>query len=74
MKFTHLVKQYGKIHKLGNKIIKHKNYINKVSNSNIDLEFQKQDDRIQRFVKLTNQANAQWKKNSDSVNEFWTGY
>ena len=44
----------------------HKNYINKVSNSNIDLEFQKQDDRIQRFVKLTNQANAQWKKNSDS--------
>lgn len=34
----------------------------------------KQDDRIQKFVKLTNQANAQWKKNSDSVNEFWTGY
>ena len=44
MSFTHLIKQYGKIHKLGNKIIKHKKYINKVPKSKIELEFQKHDD------------------------------
>ena len=74
MSFTQLIKQYGKIHKLGNKIIRYKKYINQVPKSKIHLEFQKQENRIQKFVKLTNQANSKWKKNSNSINEFWTGY
>lgn len=74
MTFTNLVKQYGKIHKLGSKIIKHKKYINKVPKSKIDLEFQKQENRIHKFVKLTNEANLKWKKNQTSINEYWTGY
>tara|TARA_B100001250_G_C19103351_1_gene487845 strand:- start:77 stop:301 length:225 start_codon:yes stop_codon:yes gene_type:complete len=74
MTFKNLIKQYGKIHKLGNKIINHSKYINKVPKSKIDIEFQKQENRIQKFVKLTNQANSKWKNNQNTINEYWTGY
>ena len=74
MSFTHLIKQYGKIHTLGSKIIKHKKYINKVPKSKIELEFQKQENRIQQFVKLINQTNSKWKNNQNTIDEYWTGY
>jgi len=74
MTFYKLVKQYGKIHKLGKQIIKHKDYINNVSKTKIDLEFDKQEKRIQEFIELTNNANSKWKENNQSINKYWTGY
>ena len=74
MTFYTLVKQYGKIHKLGKQIIKHKDYINNVSKTKIDLEFDKQEKRIQEFIELTNNANSKWKENHQSINKYWTGY
>jgi predicted DNA-binding WGR domain protein len=74
MTFYTLVKQYGKIHKLGKQIIKHKGYINNVSKTKIDLEFEKQEKRIQEFIELTNDVNSKWKENHQSINEYWTGY
>ena len=74
MSFHSLVKQYGKIHKLGKQIVKHKQYINNVSKNNISLEFQKQQVRIQHFVDLTNKANQEWKNNPNTINKYWTGY
>ena len=43
MTFSTLVKQYGKIHKLGKQIIKHKNYINVYDKNKIDFEFDRQE-------------------------------
>ena len=39
----------------------------------LDEEFKKQEDRIQEFVKLTEKAHEEWKKNPYSVNPYWTG-
>lgn len=74
MTFFTLVKQYGKIHKLGKQIIKHKNYINIYDKNKIDIEFDRQEKRIQEFIKLTNDANKKWNDNPSSINKYWTGY
>lgn len=74
MTFYKLVKQYGKIHKLGKQIIKHKLYVNNISENKIDMEFQRQEQRIQEFVDLTNKANEKWKNNPNTINKYWTGY
>ena len=74
MTFSTLVKQYGKIHKLGKQIIKHKNYINVYDKNKIDIEFDRQEKRIQKFIELTNEANKKWKEDPFSINKYWTGY
>ncbi len=74
MTFNKIIAQYGKVYKLGKKIIKHKHIINNMPQSKIQQEFYKQEQRIHKFIKLTNDANARWKKNNSSINEYWTGY
>ena len=44
-----------------------------INRRKLDEEFQRQEERIQKFVNLTNTTNEAWKKNSYSVNEYWTG-
>ena len=74
MSFTRIVKNYGYIHKLGKQIIEHKDSIKKVPPAKIDIEFLKQEDRIQKFVTELNKANKEWKSNETSINTYWTGY
>ena len=74
MSFNNLIKQYGKIHKLWKQIIKHKKYVNNVPKNKIQLEFHKQEIRIQQFVDLINKANQEWKNNPNTINKYWTGY
>jgi len=74
MSFNNLIKQYGKIHKLGKQIIKHKKYVNNVPKNKIQLEFHKQEIRIQQFVDLINKANQEWKNNPNTIDKYWTGY
>ena len=71
--FIKIVRNYEHICRLGKEIINHKDFVRRVSPSKLDKEWRKQEDRIQEFVKLTNEANEEWKNNPYSVNEYWTG-
>jgi len=72
--FIKIVRNYEHICRLGKEIINHKDFVRRVSPSKLDKEWRKQENRIQEFVKLTNEANEEWKNNPYSVNEYWTGW
>ena len=72
--FIKIVRNYEQICRLGKEIINHKDFVRHVSPSKLDKEWRKQENRIQEFVKLTNEANEEWKNNPYSVNEYWTGW
>jgi hypothetical protein len=72
--FIKVVRNYEKVCKLGRDIIAHKDFVRKVKPDKLEQEWAIQEARIQEFVKATNDANEEWKKNPCSVNEFWTGW
>ena len=71
--FVKIVRNYETISRIGREIINHKDFIRHAAPSQLDKEFQKQDERIQQFVKATNTAQEEWEKNEYSINEYWTG-
>lgn len=71
--FIKIVRNYENICRLGHKIINHKDLVRRAAPEKLDEEFRKQEERIQKFVKLTNKAHKEWKKNPHSVNPYWTG-
>ena len=71
--FIKIIRNYENICRLGHKIINHKDLVRRAAPDKLDEEFKKQEDRIQEFVKLTEKAHEEWKKNPYSVNPYWTG-
>ena len=71
--FIKIIRNYENICRLGHKIINHKDLVRRAAPEKLDEEFRKQEERIQKFVKLTNKAPKEWKKNPHSVNPYWTG-
>lgn len=72
--FIKIVRNYENICKIGKEIINHKDLIKHVAPTNLDKEFHKQEERIQEFVKLTQSTHEDWDKNTNSINEYWTGW
>lgn len=73
MKFDHIIYNYRCIYRLGMKIINHKHQIKYVPDANIDLENNKQQERIEKFEKMVKNTNREWKLNKRSINEYWSG-
>ena len=71
--FIKIIRNYENISRLGHKIINHKDLVRRAAPEKLDEEFRKQEERIQQFVKLTDKAHEEWKKNPYSVNTYWTG-
>ena len=74
MSFVRIVNNYGRLHKLGKQIIKHKKNVNHIPKNKMDRAFEKQEEKIRQFEKLIKTSHNNWNKNKTSVNEFWTGY
>tara|TARA_Y100000741_G_scaffold363700_1_gene352587 strand:- start:997 stop:1221 length:225 start_codon:yes stop_codon:yes gene_type:complete len=73
MKFDHIIYNYRSIYRLGMKIINHKHQIKYVPDVNIDVENNKQQERIEKFEKMVKKTNREWKLNKRSINEYWSG-
>tara|TARA_Y100001970_G_scaffold231166_1_gene287257 strand:- start:41 stop:268 length:228 start_codon:yes stop_codon:yes gene_type:complete len=73
MSFTKIVKNYGRVFRLGQDIIKHKEKICFVAPEKKDEEFIKQEKRIDDFFESIKKAENEWKKNQHSINSYWTG-
>ena len=71
--FLRLINNYENISKLGREIIKHKEIISAIPKSEIDIEFIKQENRIQEFSDAIERTNNEWKNNPELVNPYWTG-
>ena len=71
--FIKVVRNYENICRLGHKIINLKDLVRRAAPDKLDEEFRKQEQRIQDFVKATDKAHEEWKKNPYSVNPYWTG-
>lgn len=72
--FKHIVKNYENLAKLGKKIIQHKNDIKSIKPDKLDTAFFKQELRIEKFFDDAEKTHTAWKKNTQSINEFWTGH
>ena len=75
-RFISIVRNYENICRLGHEIINHKKLVSRaacVAPDKLSEEFRKQEERIERFAEEINNANAEWKKNSNSINTYWTG-
>ena len=73
-RFISIVRNYEKICRLGHEIINHKDLVRRAKPDKLSEEFIKQEERIERFAEEINNANAEWKKNSNSINTYWTGW
>tara|TARA_B100001769_G_C21529413_1_gene303546 strand:+ start:128 stop:502 length:375 start_codon:yes stop_codon:yes gene_type:complete len=73
-RFISIVRNYEKICRLGHEIINHKDLVRRAKPDKLSEEFIKQEKRIERFAEEINNANAEWKKNSNSINTYWTGW
>ena len=71
--FVQIVKNYENVLRIGKEIIKHKEVVSSIPKSKLDEEFRKQEDLIDSFFNETAVAHREWKKNKNSVNEYWTG-
>ena len=71
--FLRIIKNYENISKIGREIIKHKEIISTIPKSEIDIEFIKQENRIQEFSDAIERTNNEWKNNPELVNPYWTG-
>jgi len=71
--FVKIVRNYENISRIGKQIIDHKDLVRRAAPHKLDEEFRKQEERIQEFVKITNEAHEEWDKNPYSINEYWTG-
>ena len=73
-RFISIVKNYEKVCRIGQDIINHKDLVRKAKPDKLSEEFRKQEERIERFAEEINKANAEWRKNPESINTYWTGW
>ena len=71
--FIKIVRNYELVCRLGHKIINHKDFIRHAHPSVLDKEFKKQEERIEKFIKITEKADSQWNKHQHTINTYWTG-
>lgn len=71
--FVKIVRNYETISRIGREIINHKDFIRHTAPTQLDKEFQKQEERIEKFINAANAAQDEWEKNEYSINEYWTG-
>tara|TARA_B100000035_G_scaffold1810_2_gene1554 strand:- start:938 stop:1168 length:231 start_codon:yes stop_codon:yes gene_type:complete len=72
--FKHVVKNYENLAKLGRQIIQHKKDVKNIKSDNLEKAFFIQEQKIQQFFDDATQTHQYWIKNSNSINEFWTGH
>jgi len=73
MKFATLVKNYGKLNKIGQRIIQNSENIS-ICHKNYDKLSNEQTSLIHKFEKLATKSSINWKKNQESINEHWFGH
>ena len=69
-RFISIVRNYENICRLGHEIINHKKLVSRaacVAPDKLSEEFRKQEERIERFAEEINKANAEWRKNPESI-------
>lgn len=71
--FLTVVKNYEKLARLGREIITHKEFVITMPHESIYEEQMKQENRIEMFHKQVNKSNKYWRRNKETINEFWTG-
>ena len=71
--FLTVVKNYEKLSRLGREIINHKEFVTSMPYEHIHNEHRKQEERIDMFHKQVNKSNKYWRRNKETINEFWTG-
>lgn len=71
--FLTVVKNYEKLARLGREIITHKEFVIAMPQERIYEEQIKQENRIEMFHKQVNKSNKYWRRNKETINEFWTG-
>ena len=71
--FITVAKRYEYLAQIGREIVNHKEHIKHVKPTLLDLEFIKQEQRIQEFHTEAKKANKVWNKSKNSIFEFWTG-
>tara|TARA_B100000073_G_scaffold173239_1_gene143352 strand:+ start:1110 stop:1340 length:231 start_codon:yes stop_codon:yes gene_type:complete len=72
--FKHVVKNYENLAKLGRQIIQHKKDVKNIKSDNLEKAFFIQEQKIQQFFDDATDTHQYWIKNSNSINEFWTGH
>ena len=72
--FKHVVKNYENLAKLGRQIIQHKTDIKNIKPDNLEKAFLTQEFKIQQFFDDATHTHHYWIKNSNSIDEFWTGH
>lgn len=71
--FITVVKRYENLARIGREIVNHKDQIKYVEPALLDLEFAKQEQRIQDFHTEAKRTNKVWNKSKNTIFEFWTG-
>ena len=71
--FVQILRNYEKVLRIGREIIRHKEVVSSLPKERLDAEFQNQEDLIESFFINTDLAHDEWRRNKDSVNEYWTG-
>ena len=71
--FNRLVRMHSKLGNLGNKIIRHKKSIQKTRNECLEIEFIKQENRIQKYYKLSEQIQRKHDEYLQGIHAYWTG-
>lgn len=71
MRFSTLVNNYGKLHKLGLEIINKPKMLNKVTNNNLlRIERNNHFNRVKAFKSLANQNTHNWQKYQECIDEY----
>ena len=71
--FVQIVRNYEKVLRIGMEIIRHKEVVSSLPKERLDSAFKNQEDLIESFFINTDLAHNEWRRNKDSVNEYWTG-
>ena len=74
MTFKETVKLHRTLYKLGSQIIKHKRVVKNIPYDQVGKEFDRQENRIQKYMNLSNKLKRMEKNASNDINYYWTGY
>lgn len=74
-KFIRIVQRYQRLHELGTQIIQHRKMVSRYPPSTyyVYTHQEEQDNRIQEFIKISEEVHQEWDENDASINKYWTG-
>lgn len=72
-RFNRLVRMQSKLVRLGGQIIHHKKTIQKTPKDHLEREFEKQENRIQKYFKLSKEVQKKHDKYLQDIHAYWTG-